>query len=75
MKILVIQQKMIGDVLTSTILFEALRSKYPNAQLDYLINSHTFAVVKHNPFIDNIVYFTPTVENNKFLFLKFIRYF
>ena len=64
---------MIGDVLTSTILFEALRSKYPNAQLDYLINSHTFAVVKHNPFIDNIVYFTPTVDNNKFLFLKFLK--
>ncbi len=47
MKILVIQQKMIGDVLTSSILFEALRLKYPNAQLDYLINEHTFPVVQN----------------------------
>ena len=41
MKILVIQQKMIGDVLTSSILFESLRIKYPNSKLDYLVNSNT----------------------------------
>jgi heptosyltransferase-2 len=57
MKILVIQKKMIGDVLTSSILFEFLREKYPKAQLDYLIDKHTFPVVKHNPFIDNLVCF------------------
>ena len=49
MKILVIQQKMIGDVLTSSILFEVLRAKYPNAQLDYLVNSHTLPVIENNP--------------------------
>ena len=65
MKILVIQQKMIGDVLTSSILFEALREKYPNAQLDYLINSHTFPVVENNPFITNFIHFSPEVEKSK----------
>ncbi len=65
MKILVIQQKMIGDVLTSSILFELLHKKYPNAQLDYLINSNTYPVVEGNPFIDNFIFFTKEVETSK----------
>ena len=56
MKILVIQQKMIGDVLTSSILFEAIRKEYPDAELHYLIKPHTLAVVKNNPFIDQFIF-------------------
>lgn len=59
MKILIIQQKMIGDVLTSTILFDALREKYPSAELHYLINSSTVAVVENNPFINKLVILDP----------------
>lgn len=73
MKILVIQQKMIGDVLTSSILFEALRKRYPEAQLDYLINSHTLPVVQNNPNIDNFVLFTKEIENSKINLLKFSK--
>ncbi|TGV02988.1 glycosyltransferase family 9 protein [Flavivirga rizhaonensis] len=73
MKILIIQQKMIGDVLTSSILFEALRLKYPKAQLDYLINEHTFPVVENNPNIDNFVLFTKQDELSKSNLLKFAR--
>ncbi|WP_418603318.1 glycosyltransferase family 9 protein [Hwangdonia sp.] len=73
MKILVIQQKMIGDVLTSSILFEALRQKYPNAQLDYLINEHTFPVVEHHPFIDNFIFFTKEAESSKLALLKLAK--
>ena len=64
-KILVIQQKMIGDVLTSSVLFEELRHAHPNAQLDYLINSHTFPVVENNPFIDDFIFFTKDAEQSK----------
>ncbi len=56
---------MIGDVLTSSILFEALRHKYPNAQLHYLINEHTYPVVQNHPFIDQFVFFTKVAENSK----------
>lgn len=63
MKILVIQQKMIGDVLTSSILFEALRAEYPGAQLHYLIHKHTVPVVENNPFIDKFILFDPEVNN------------
>ncbi len=64
MKILVIQQKMIGDVLLSTILCKVLKEQYPNTQIDYLINSNTRAVVQGNPYIDNVIEFTPTSKQN-----------
>ena len=73
MKVLVIQQKMIGDVLTSSILFDALRKRYPEAHLDYLINSHTLPVVQNNPNIDNFVLFTKEIENSKRKLLKFSK--
>lgn len=73
MKILVIQQKMIGDVLTSSILFEVLRTKYPNAQLDYLVNSHTLPVIENNPNIDNFILFTKEEEQSKLALLKFAK--
>lgn len=56
---------MIGDVLTSSILFELLREKYPNAQLDYLINSNTFPVVEGNPYIDSFIFYTKEVQASK----------
>ena len=73
MKILVIQQKMIGDVLTSSILFEVLRKKYPEATLDYLINSHTAPVVENNPFINNLILFSKQSEANKKALFEFAK--
>lgn len=70
LKILVIQQKMIGDVLTSSILFNVLRAKYPNAQLDYLINFNTLPVVENNPNIDEIIQFTKLQSTSKRALLK-----
>lgn len=65
MKVLIIQQKMIGDVLATSILFEALKQKYPNSELHYVINSHTYAVVENNPFIDKFHFFTKDHEQSK----------
>lgn len=73
MKILVIQQQMIGDVLTSSILFEVLRLKYPNAELHYLINSHTYPVVENNPFIDDFIFFTKNEESSLKALLSFAK--
>ena len=73
LKILIIQQKMIGDVLTTSILFEALRAKYPNAELHYLLNTHTFPVVENNPFIDDFLFITPEMETSKMVFFKFLK--
>lgn len=64
---------MIGDVLTTSILFEALKAEHPNAELHYVINSHTFAVVEHNPFIDKFLFVTPEIEDNRAEFLSFLK--
>lgn len=71
MKILVIQQKMIGDVLTSSILFEAIKKVYPNAELHYLINTHTFPVVQEHPFIDHFHFFTKEHEKSVLKLFQF----
>lgn len=73
MKILVIQQKMIGDVLTTSILFEALKEKFPTSNLHYLINSHTYPVVENNPFIDEFIFYTPEMEKSKMLFFSLLQ--
>ncbi len=73
-KVLVIQQKMIGDVLTATVICKALKNK--GYEVHYLINSHTLPVVENNPFVDEIIEFTPKIEKSKlalFSFLKNIR--
>ena len=76
MKILVIQQKMIGDVLFSSVMFEALRTKYPDAQMHFAIYSNTIPVIQNNPYIDRIIDITPEIQNSKlklFQFLKIIK--
>ncbi len=55
---------MIGDVLTSSILCEALKNRYLKSEIHYLINSHTAAVLENNPFIDKQVLFTPEMEES-----------
>ena len=46
---------MIGDVLISSLLFEALRKKYPKAELHYLIKKNTVPVIISNPYIDKVI--------------------
>ena len=72
MKVLVIQKKRIGDVLTSTILFEALKEKFPNSELHYLIYSNAEDVVKNNPFIDKLIILDNKARKSKNAFLKFL---
>lgn len=64
---------MIGDVLTSSILFEALKEKHPKSELHYLINSHTYQVVENNPYIDKFIFFTPEIEKSKIKFFRFVK--
>ena len=65
MKILVIQQKMIGDVLISSIICNNLRMAYPEAQIDYLVYESTTPVLEGNPSIDNIILFQEKHRKSK----------
>lgn len=67
---------MIGDVLTSSVLFEAIKLKYPGVETHYAINSHTHAVVKNNPYIDRFQFVSPEIENSKkqlYIFSKHLK--
>ena len=57
MKVLVIQIKMIGDVLASTVICETIKKQHPNWEVHYLIQPNTLAVVENNPNIDKIIFF------------------
>jgi heptosyltransferase-2 len=72
MKILVIQQKMIGDVLASSIICNNLKMLYPTAQIDYLIYPFTKPVVENNPNISNIILFEEEYRKSKKAFLQFL---
>jgi heptosyltransferase-2 len=46
---------MLGDVLTSTIIADQLRIKFPDAQIDFLIASAAQAMVENHPSIDRTI--------------------
>ena len=70
MKILVIQQKMIGDVLVSSIICNNLRKAYPDAQIDYLVYESTTPVLEGNTAIDTIILFREIHRKSNWAFLK-----
>lgn len=73
MKIAVIQPKMIGDVLITSVIFEALRAKFPLAELHYVINKNTMPVVANNANIDKFILLEPKDEKNLSGFIKQIK--
>jgi len=54
-KILVIQQKMIGDVLLSALICENIKLNYPDYIVHYLVNHNTTPVLENNPYIDQVI--------------------
>ncbi|MFH6967012.1 glycosyltransferase family 9 protein [Flavobacterium sp. FlaQc-28] len=72
MKILIIQQKRIGDVLTSSILCNNLKTKYPDSTIDYMCYPNSVDVLKENPNIDNIIVLTNKVRKSIPSLFKFI---
>jgi heptosyltransferase-2 len=74
MKALIIQKKKMGDVLTSTVIFEALKNKFPSIELDYLIYPNAEPVVRNNPFIDNLILLDQKTKENIIKYIRFIFY-
>ena len=70
MKIAVIQPKMIGDVLITSVVFEELRLKFPEATLHYIINKNTLPVIENNPFIDKYIILDPNIEKGLAVFIS-----
>lgn len=72
LKILVIQQKMIGDVLVSSIICNNLKAIYKASSIEYLIYPFTQPVVQNNPNIDKVILFDNKYRQNKWHFLQFL---
>jgi heptosyltransferase-2 len=73
MKILVIQQKMIGDVLVSSILCDNLRKAYPNSQIDYMVYESTTAVLEGNSSFDTLILFEKKHQKSKWEYFKLLK--
>lgn len=57
MKFLVIRRDNIGDLICTTPLIHALRTHYPNARIDALVNSYNHTALAGNPDLDEIHYY------------------
>ncbi len=58
MKILLIRNDNLGDLICTTPAIEALRNKYPDARIDIVVNTYNIAGIYKNPFVDNIYFYT-----------------
>lgn len=72
-KILVIQLKMIGDVLATSVICNNLRKVYPDARIDYAVYPFTRPVVENNPNIDRLVLFTDEMRKSKMALFRFLK--
>ncbi|HJU41356.1 MAG TPA: glycosyltransferase family 9 protein [Vicinamibacterales bacterium] len=55
MKILLVRLRLIGDVVFTTPAIGALRRRFPDAQLSYLVESPAAPVVRHHPQLDELI--------------------
>jgi len=54
-KILIIQNKRIGDVLLAALIATNLKKKFLNSTIDYMVYDYTTGVIEQNPAIDTII--------------------
>ena len=54
-KILIIQNKRIGDVLLASLIAANLKKVFPDSVIDYMVYDYTTGVIVQNPAIDNII--------------------
>lgn len=77
MNILIIKQTSLGDLLHSTVAIDAIKSKYPEAKITYMVDESCQDIVKYNPNIDKIILFhlnslLKLTKKNPFKALKYI---
>lgn len=55
MKVLIIQNKRIGDVLISSVIANNFKTKYPDSEVHFMAYDFTHGVILNNPNIDKII--------------------
>ncbi len=68
-KILLVRNDNIGDLICTTPAIEALRKRYPNSQIDIVVNSYNYSAIYKNPFVNKIYCYTKP-KHKKSIFNK-----
>lgn len=55
MKILLVRLRQIGDVVFTTPAIRALRARFPDAQLSYIVEPAAEPIVRHNPHLSRVI--------------------
>lgn len=69
-KILIIRLGAIGDVVHSTIIAQAIKSTYPQHQVDFITAKSICPVLENNSYIDNVIPFDMKQKDNIFYLIK-----
>ena len=73
-KILLVIIKDMGDVILTTPMAEVLKYNYPKAQVDILVLNSLIDVVKHSPYIDNIITYDKKKSFKEILKIRSLKY-
>jgi heptosyltransferase III len=65
-KILLVRNDNVGDLICTTPAIEALRKRYPNNQIDIVVNSYNYEAIYNNPFINKIYCYTKPKHKKSF---------
>ncbi len=66
-KILLVRNDNLGDLICTTPAIEALRKKYPNSQIDIVVNSYNHSAIVNNPFVNKIYCYTKSKHKKALL--------
>jgi len=72
-KVLIIQNKRIGDVLISSVIANNYKAKYPESEVHLMAYDFTHGVIEHNPNIDRIISINDKELKKPEVLLKLIK--
>ena len=55
MRICIVQLGRIGDLILLTPMLVAIKNKYPDCQIDFLVGPSNYPVIKDNPLIERVI--------------------
>lgn len=67
---LIIRFSSVGDIVLSSLLVRALRSRFPFAQIDFVVKEEFADLVRHNPYLNSVIAFP---RNGTFADLRHLR--
>jgi heptosyltransferase I len=73
-KILLIKLSAVGDVVNTIPVFNALRRRYPSAQIDWLVTAAIAELLRDNPAISNVIEFARDDWSKPWTLTPFVNY-